>query len=130
MNPPAEDPPNLALGGPEMRDPVTGRFVPGHPRLGGRPRRPDLYTVAAERAAAEGVDLAQELWGVVKQLLAAAKGGDVQAARLVLDRLSDADPIDVNLRTDTLTDVERAARLEAILRVGAGRRAIQNGGAE
>ena len=68
------------------RDP-RGRFLSGNPGGPGRPRRRDLYTVAAERAAAEKVSLEDELWAICRQLIAEAKAGDVQAAKLLFDRL-------------------------------------------
>lgn len=68
----------------------TGRFQRGH-RLGGRSRGIDLRALAEEFAAKEGLDLPRALWGVCKRMLALAIGGDVQAARLMLERLTDTD---------------------------------------
>ena len=65
---------------------ASGRFLPGGPGGPGRPARRDLYTVAAERAAVEKLSLEAELWAICKRLIADAKAGDVQAARLLFDR--------------------------------------------
>ena len=65
----------------------SGRFVKGNSGGPGRPRRPDLFTIAEEGAAAKGVDLREELWSVCEALLARAKEGDTQAARLLLTHL-------------------------------------------
>lgn len=85
--------PPLAVCKPEsstFRD-SAGRFLPGHPGLGGRPRKPDVFAVASEHADAEGFDLRARLGRVVGALLAAAEAGDVQAARVLIDKLCDSD---------------------------------------
>lgn len=53
----------------------------------------DIRRVAGERAKAEGIDLETALWDVVKALLEAGRKGDVAAAKLVMDRLCEADPV-------------------------------------
>jgi hypothetical protein len=78
--------PRLVADGGE-RDPQTGKFLPGHQRLGGKPRRRELWAIAAERAEAAGVDLEAEVFAVLKMQIDLAKGGDTAAAKLVLDHL-------------------------------------------
>lgn len=82
------------------RDEKTGRFLPGHtgnPK--GRPKALDLRRIAEERAAEEGVDLGTALWSVVKALLRRAIGeGDVQAAKLLMDRL--CEPEEIRVKAD------------------------------
>ena len=76
------------------RDSKSGRFLPGNSGGPGRPRGFDLRAVAEQKAAEEGVDLETGLWLVVRRLMTAAQGGDVQAARLLLDRLCDATEVE------------------------------------
>lgn len=68
-----------------------GRFAPGH--AGGPGRKPgiSLKKLAAQRLEADGGSLADALWKVLESLLASAQSGDVLAARLVLDRLAEAE---------------------------------------
>lgn len=107
------------------RDQV-GRFAAGNPGGPGRPRRPDLLTVVAERAAADGLDLDVELWQVCQSLIAQAKDGNVQAARLLFSHLC-GDPVsqsDISLTVETdvaMSDVERAQRIRAIFASAAAR---------
>ena len=70
-----------------------GRFCRGNPGGPGRPRRRDLWTVAAERAAADETDLEAELWLICKRLIAEAKAGDVQAAKLLFTRFCSDEPM-------------------------------------
>lgn len=105
-----------------------GLFLPGHSATkGGRPRRPDLFCVARDLAERDGYDLREALWKVTQKLINQALDGDVQAARLVVERLTDTDPVELHVTAATLGDTERAARLEAILRGAAARRKEQNG---
>lgn len=72
-------------------------------------RKPGTGKVAELRAA-----IAKDIPAIVKSLTAAAKGGDVAAARLLLDRVLPAlKPVEevviVPLAGDTLTDHGRAA---------------------
>lgn len=73
----------------ESRDSL-GRFRPGN-AIGkgyGRPKGSiDLMAVVRRKAREEGLDLRQELWRVVLVLLRAAQEGDVQAGKLLLDRI-------------------------------------------
>ncbi|MEY4534866.1 MAG: hypothetical protein RLZZ246_1184 [Planctomycetota bacterium] len=71
------------------RDPVTGRWAPDlRPLLR---RRAILHHLAARFAEAEGVDLDNALWQVLKALLVVAAKGDVAAAKLVLQYLARED---------------------------------------
>lgn len=79
------------------RDPVTGRFGKGHPGGPGRPRGVDLRRLAQERSEAEGIDLDSAMWGVLKAMIGQALKGDVQAARLVCDRLSITEAAELHL---------------------------------
>jgi hypothetical protein len=82
-----------------------GRFLPGHcgnPQ--GRPRGIDIRAEAIKRASESGRDLAAELAEVVDALLEQAKLGDVQAAKLLFDKLGleEKHPlISVDLRDQT-----------------------------
>ncbi|MCA8949128.1 MAG: hypothetical protein KDE27_06485 [Planctomycetes bacterium] len=103
-----------------------GKFLPGH-GLGGRPRRPDLYVIAEQKAREEGVDLAAKLWQLVQKLFELALAGDTGAARLLLDRLTDPDPIRVETTRDasfycSMTEAERGARIAHLLAIADARR--------
>lgn len=82
--------------------------------------------MVAERAAADGVDLDVELWQVCQSLIAQAKDGNVQAARLLFSHLC-GDPVsqsDISLTVETdaaMSDVERAQRIRAIIASAAAR---------
>lgn len=77
------------------RDPVTGRFLPGNSGAGGgRPRGLDFRRIVQD---AHGETIDAKLRDVFDALLVAAKAGDVQAAKLLLDRLCDSEPTTVNL---------------------------------
>ena len=100
-----------------------GRYVPGHCIPGpGRPRAIDLRALAERKSAASGTPLDDMLWEVLLAMVDRAKRGDASAAKLVLDRLSDTDPMSIHVTADSLSDTERAARLEAILAGAAARR--------
>lgn len=66
------------------RDPATGRFMPGHGGGPGRPRGSDLRSLVAEHRAST---MEEALLRVYDMLVERAIGGDVAAARLLLDRL-------------------------------------------
>lgn len=72
-----------------------GRLLPGHTaNPNGRPRGIDFRKLVQEfRKAALDGDLQQ----VYQSMLQRAKDGDVQAAKLLLDRLCDIDPQEVNV---------------------------------
>ena len=89
------------------RDGKTGRFLPGHSgNPAGRPRGIDLRALARARADAEGIDIDSAVWVVLKSMITrAGTHGDVQAAKLVLGWLCDADPakLDVALSGEIAT---------------------------
>ena len=87
-----------------------GQFLPGHGRPGpGRPKGVgNIRTIAAEKAEAEGVDLQQAIWEVVKSLFKSASAGDVAAARLLLDRLTDTREIGGDTIVQVVTGVPRS----------------------
>jgi hypothetical protein len=88
----------------------------------GRPRRPDLFRVASEYAAREGIDLERALFLTVQKMLELAQDGDVGAAKLVFDRLCDQDPLSVELTT---RGIDRVEAVKAILEQAAKRGAAE-----
>ena len=90
--------PNSPNGNRDAR----GRFVKGNP---GGPGNPYGQKVAQLRSALFLAVSANDLRAVVKKLLQLAKGGDVQAAKVVLDRLL-GPPVEVDI-------LERLERLES-----------------
>lgn len=73
------------------QDPKSGQFVRGN-RLGGRPKGLDFRAAVERYASANGIDLENAVGEVFKAMLTEAKAGDVQAARLILDRLCGSVP--------------------------------------
>ena len=84
-----------------MRDPATGRFVPGHPGIGGRPRAVDFRALIRERKG-QG-PLEDVLVAIFDSLASSAKDGDVAAAKLLLAKLCDDDVATNNGITVRLT---------------------------
>lgn len=75
------------------RDPVTGRFLPGNvANPNGRPRALDFRRLVRERSEQEGVSVDEAMFGVYRSMLKRALAGDVQAGKLLLDRLCDTLP--------------------------------------
>ena len=68
----------------------SGRFMPGCKPGPGRPRGPDFREVVLRRRSAEVVE--SDLLEVYDALAARAKTGDVQAARLFLERVAPEPP--------------------------------------
>lgn len=110
---------------------ALGRFAPGNPGGPGRRPRPDFATVVDAHLARNGGSTEKVLGEVFDGLRAAAAGGDVAAARLLLDRLC---PIEKGAaagrdleallaETNRMTDHERASRIALILRTAQLRRA-------
>lgn len=94
-----------------------GRFVAGH-RLGGRPRGPDFRAVIAEARGDDAIE--QDLLAIYDALLSRAVKGDTQAARLLLDRICDVQPLDVTVTSnlppgERMTPAERGARIRELL---------------
>lgn len=103
-----------------------GRFVVGNPGGPGRPRKPDVFAVATEGAARDGVDLRASLWAVLQAMVQRALAGDVSAAKLIVDKLTDPDPIVVEHQS-TVTDADAARQIQALLAVAAARKDQQGG---
>lgn len=73
---------------------ARGYFLPGHNLPApGRPRGYDLKKLAEEESEREGFDIRAAFWRVLKRMIVLAEGGDVQAAKLVLDRLGMPDDV-------------------------------------
>ena len=115
---------------PPTRD-GAGRFLPGNRMSAGhgRPRKPNLLTVAQTWAAERGTTVQRELARVVAKLVdLAAEEGNVHAARLLFEYLADDERPGAASVAIELTDVERTMRLRAILTAAAARPAIDNVG--
>jgi hypothetical protein len=83
------------------RDFATGKFLPGNQAgAAGRPRGLDFRRIVEEHAAKNGVDLPTAMWQVFEAMHKRAIVGDVQAAKLIVDKLCTADPIDVHVTGD------------------------------
>ena len=74
-------------------------FKPGGPGGPGRPRGPDFRAVITNRAKELGCPVEDAMWDIYESMLKAAKGGDVQAAKLLIEKLCDNDPIAVHVTT-------------------------------
>lgn len=84
-----------------------GRFAKGNP---GGPGNPHARQVAELRSALLSAVSIDDLLAVIKALVQKAQGGDVQATKLLLDRLLGAsEALDVLIRLDALD--EQVARL-------------------
>ena len=96
---------------------INGKFAPGHSgNPAGRPRGWDFRRLVAE---ARGEDVPKGLVRVFAALLERAEMGDVQAAKLLLDRLCDSDPTEVEVRG--ISDMDAAKQIAALLAVAAAR---------
>ena len=69
--------------------------------------------MVAEQAETAGVGLEGALWAVFQAILRRAKSGDVQAAKLLLDRVCVADPVEAE-RGPPPNAIEAAAAISAI----------------
>lgn len=72
-----------------------------------------------QHAELHGIDLAARLVQVVNAMFDRAIAGDVAAAKLILDRLTDVEPIKIDVQN--MSHEERVARLRAILNEAAAR---------
>lgn len=91
---------------------VAVRFKPGN----NKHAIPCIYDLARQKAEAEGYDLHEALWQVVKQLLAQAAAGDVGSAKLILERLSRPAPTELK--------VEQDGRVQIIVDTGVPKREL------
>lgn len=114
------------------RDKKTGRFVAGNRigELGGRPRGYDFRRLVLERSRKEDVSIEDALWLVFRSLLKEVGKGNVQAAKLLLDKLCDADAVEVNVNHTALSPEERQKRISELLDTAARRRAGENHGGQ
>lgn len=92
-----------------VRNPVTGQFLPGHPGGPGRPRGLDFRALVA---AHRGDTLPAAMVDLFDALMLRARNGDVQAAKLLLDRLCDAQGKDGTLAESFDVLLRRAMGLE------------------
>src|SRR5262245_61342953 len=117
-----------ALG--PQRDPVTGLFPfnPQNPRSRHtqKKRRYDFVEIVRNYTEAHGEFTEDVIIDIFLSMLAAAKQGDVQAAKLLLDRFcgQDKDVLELQLTTSKLSDTERAARLVSIIEAAKQRQRI------
>lgn len=96
------------------RDKTNGRFLPGcSGNPAGRPPGIDLKQLALREMGED--ELGVGMVRVLRKLMQMAVDlGDVQAAKLLFDRLCDKDAQQLNANV-TLTDTERIERLKAIM---------------
>lgn len=73
-------------------DPKTGHFVPGWRGGPGRPKGIDFRALITEQ---RGASLADDLVRLFDRLLVLAISGDVQAAKLLLDRVCQKDAVQI-----------------------------------
>ncbi len=106
----------------DTRDPRRGVDpVPVKRNLG-----PDFRKLVADKLRETGGTLEDALVQVFVHLMAASAMGDVGASKLLLDRLAMRDDAqDFVTHLHLLTDIERAARIQAILDAAARRKAAQ-----
>lgn len=103
-----------------------GRFAKGNPGGPGRPRGFDFRKIVEDHVEATGSSVEDTILAVFLSLFRQAREGDVSAAKFLIERLCGKDPLAVDIKQEidghALSDVERTARIEAILD-GARRRA-------
>lgn len=76
------------------RDQLTGRFLPGNranPK--GRPKGFDFRKVIRDKMLSQDLPVEDALWAIFRAMLGRASSGDVSAAKLLLDKLCETDPI-------------------------------------
>lgn len=107
-----------AGNGPRRPD---GTFGPGW-RGGGRPRGSlDLRVLAEQRLQEQGKTLADAVWEVFETMLDLATKGDIQAAKLVLERLLGKEAERFEFPVD-LTPSQRVEQIRNLLAAAALRR--------
>src|SRR5262245_53665357 len=72
---------------------LAGRFLPGHPGSGGRPRNPHGRKVAELRAAVAEAISVDDVRRVVHMLVQMATSGNVKAIHLLLSLLGPMAPV-------------------------------------
>lgn len=99
----------------------NGRFAKGNSGGPGRPRGYDFRRIITEVVGEQQV--AQDILAIYRSLQKrAATAFDVAAAKLLLEKLCTADPIDVNLNEDVSMD-EVAKEVVAMLSAARARKA-------
>jgi hypothetical protein len=94
----------------------NGKFAPGNPGGPGRPPGStayDIRAIAKDYAAKEGLCLEESVWKVLKAMIDRGTNGDVHAAKLVLDRLCQSDPVAV--RWDDTDPEEVAQKVQRLM---------------
>jgi hypothetical protein len=93
---------------------VTGRFLPGHKKLGGRQRGIDVKALIRERKGRECEDWIVDTVVAIKDR---AVTGDVQAAKLLWDMLCDKAADELHLTTEAvdMPDEEFARKVVSLL---------------
>ena len=85
---------NVPING---KDPATGRFVKG---WRGGPGNPHGAETAKLRSALLKAITDRDVQAIIRKMIAKAKAGNVEAARLVLERVFGKPPLSVTLATD------------------------------
>lgn len=68
------------------RDPKTQQFLPGNDGGPGRPKGIDYRKAVEDYATKHGIDIKEAIGEATVAMIAQAKGGDVQAMKLLFDR--------------------------------------------
>jgi hypothetical protein len=111
---PENGPIRVGKGGDAKRD-GKGLFGKGNAGGPGRPPGVHFRTVIIGKDKRGIKKVEADVRAAYKALVKAAKGGDVSAIKLLLDRACEIEPTEITVRTDTLTDAERAVRLRGLL---------------
>lgn len=106
------EPPELASTGDGMRNGKTGQFVPGHPNIGGRPKRIDVGAAVHRIAADKGVDLDQAAWDLMEKLRKRGEDDDTPAAKLWLDRVGGLEKQEIEMQSTTTVYLPDQARAD------------------
>jgi hypothetical protein len=103
-----------SASGPNGRDPISGRFLPGN---AGGPGNPHAGRVAALRSALLATVSEEDLREILARLIEEAKAGSIAAAKEVLDRclgrVPDWDSIDRRDSAGPLV-IHQGIRLEVV----------------
>lgn len=108
---------------PPTRDPKTGRYLRGKLGAGRKGGLYNFRSIVADYIEAHGGFVEDAIIDLFHSMMGAARRGDVAAAKLLLDKFcgKDAESVDVVVAASTMSDTERAARLNAILAAAAAR---------
>lgn len=105
---------------PTARTPDGKRFAKGpYPpvRSSGRRRRYNFIGIVADYLEDHGGRVEDAVTEIFESLMMQVRLGDARAAAVLLDRFCgrDVDLVDVTVTASTMSDVDRAARINAIL---------------